>query len=184
VRSPVVVIPRELLGIPLLAIALWLRRLPVRAADALTSPILRFVFGDLAQLGLRKAAEGPFSLIQHQARIPLIDVGTLGLIREGKITVRPGVVGFSASSVEFTDGARGDFDAIVLATGYRPEVGAFLGPAAGVTHARGYPILSGQESAQAGLYFCGFHVSSTGMLREIAIEAQRIASSIARKRRG
>ena len=30
-----------------------------------------------------------------------------------------------------------------------------------------------------GLYFCGFHVSPTGMLREIAIEAKRIARSVA-----
>jgi hypothetical protein len=33
-----------------------------------------------------------------------------------------------------------------------------------------------------GLYFCGYHVSSTGMLREIALEAKKISASIARKR--
>ena len=31
-----------------------------------------------------------------------------------------------------------------------------------------------------GLYFCGFYVSPTGMLREISLEAQRLARLIAR----
>jgi hypothetical protein len=32
-----------------------------------------------------------------------------------------------------------------------------------------------------GLYFCGYYVAPTGMFREIAIEAKRIAASIAAK---
>jgi indole-3-pyruvate monooxygenase len=179
VRGPVVVIPRDLLGIPILAIAIALRRLPPRAADAMTAPILRLAFGDLARLGLRQAAEGPFSLIERRGRIPLIDVGTIGLMRQGKIASRPGVSSFSASSVLFTDGATEPFDAVVLATGYRPELGAFLEPAAGLMDARGVPVGSGRESAQAGLYFCGYYVAPTGMLREIGIEARQIAGAIA-----
>jgi len=37
----------------------------------------------------------------------------------------------------------------------------------------------GVEHVLPGLYFCGFHVAATGMLREIAIEAKRIARSVA-----
>jgi hypothetical protein len=43
---------------------------------------------------------------------------------------------------------------------------------------RGAPRASGRET-DPGLYFCGFYVAPTGMLREIGIEADRIASSIA-----
>jgi cation diffusion facilitator CzcD-associated flavoprotein CzcO len=179
VRSPLVVIPRDLLGIPILAIALALRRLPAGVADALTAPILRLVFGDLTRLGLRRAAVGPFRLIERQARIPLIDVGTLGLIGQGKIALRPGVAGFSSAGVRFRDGSEQAFDAVVLATGYRPEVGAFLEAASAVTDVKGDPVASGRESAEAGLYFCGFYVAPTGMLREIALEARRIARDIA-----
>ena len=42
----------------------------------------------------------------------------------------------------------------------------------------GVPKRSG-DAVLPGLYFCGFHVSPTGMLREIAIEAKRIARSVA-----
>ena len=38
---------------------------------------------------------------------------------------------------------------------------------------------SGKRAAP-GLYFCGFYVSPTGMLREIGREAKRIAKAIAR----
>ena len=51
--------------------------------------------------------------------------------------------------------------------------------AAQVCSKDGVPKKSGEE-VLAGLYFCGFHVSPTGMLREIAIEAKRIARSVAR----
>lgn len=37
---------------------------------------------------------------------------------------------------------------------------------------------SGRNGGLPGLYFCGFFVSPTGMLREIGIEARRIARAI------
>ncbi len=52
--------------------------------------------------------------------------------------------------------------------------------AAGVCHERGMPLSSGCEIPIPGLYFCGYHVSATSMLREIGIEAQRIAGTLAR----
>ncbi|MEJ0101359.1 MAG: hypothetical protein WDO19_01870 [Bacteroidota bacterium] len=33
-----------------------------------------------------------------------------------------------------------------------------------------------------GIYFCGFYLSPMGMLREIGIEAKKIAKDIARKK--
>ncbi|HEY3473546.1 MAG TPA: hypothetical protein VGK56_02990 [Anaerolineales bacterium] len=43
----------------------------------------------------------------------------------------------------------------------------------------------GRETGMTGLYFRGYYVAPTGMLREIAIEieARRIAASIARQKR-
>lgn len=45
----------------------------------------------------------------------------------------------------------------------------------------GTPLTTGMESAMRGLYFCGYYVSPTDMLREIAIEAEQIAKIIATK---
>src|SRR4029079_1978876 len=59
VRGPVNVIPRELFGIPVLAISIVLRKLPLRLADALNAPILRATVGDLTPYGLRRLPRGP-----------------------------------------------------------------------------------------------------------------------------
>lgn len=182
VRGPVNVIPRDLLGIPIQAIAILESKLPSRLADILNGPILRVAVGNLTRYGLRRLPRGPMAQIQHQARIPLIDVGTLELIQRGQIAVRPGIQRFTEDGVIFTDGTRESFDAVILATGFRPRVDAFLEQASVSYDEHGTPLVSGEETTLPGLYFCGFHVASTGMLREIGLEAHRISDSIALKR--
>lgn len=184
VRGPVNVIPRELFGIPILAFGIVMHRLPPRVADALNAPLLRAVVGDLTRYGLRPLPRGPLSQIRRDARIPLIDVGTIKLIREGRITVYPGIDSFTEQGVTFTNGQRRDFEAVILATGYRPRVNAFLEGATSAHDHDGTPLSSGRESAVPGLYFCGYYVSPTGMLREIGLEAQRIGAAIARTHAG
>jgi cation diffusion facilitator CzcD-associated flavoprotein CzcO len=182
VRGPVNVIPRELFGIPVLAIGIAQRKLAPRWADTLNAPLLRAVIGDLSRYGLRQLPRGPLAQIRHDARIPLIDVGTIKLIKQGKIIVYSGIEKFTASGVVFSDGRQADFDAVVLATGYRPRVDAFLQETPAACDAAGTPLSSGKASPLPGLYFCGYHVAATGMLREIALEAQRIGAAIAEER--
>jgi indole-3-pyruvate monooxygenase len=180
VRSPVNVIPRDLFGIPILAIGILQSKLPPRWADALNAPLLRAVMGDLTRYGLRKLPQGPVTQIRRNARIPLIDVGTIKLIKRGQVKVYPGIERFTEDAVLFADGRQEEFDAMILATGYRPRVNAFLEGALAAYDDGGTPLFSGHESPVPGLYFCGFHVSPTGMLREIALEARRISAAIAK----
>ncbi len=182
VRSPVNVIPRELFGIPILAISIIQSKLPPGLADALNAPILRAAVGDLTPYGLRRLPHGPMTQIHREARIPLIDVGTIQLIKRGQVTVFPGIERFNEEGVTFTDGNQRKFGTIILATGYRPRVNAFLQGASAAYDADGNPLSSGRESPVSGLYFCGYHVSPTGMLREIALEAKRISAAIAQNR--
>ncbi|RZI84547.1 MAG: NAD(P)/FAD-dependent oxidoreductase [Rubrivivax sp.] len=172
VRSPVNVITREVMGIPFLTIGILQSALPARLADALNAPAMRALVGDLRPYGLRRPSEGPITQIREQGRVPFIDVGTIKLIKEGQVQVRPGIARFTDDGVVFTDDRAEGFDAVVLATGYRPDVQSWL--QAGDL---------GKFDNQAGLYFCGYHVSATGMLREIAIEARRLAKLIAREPR-
>ena len=182
VRSPVNVIPRDLFGIPAMAFAIAQRKLPPSIADALNAPFVRRRYGDLAQYGLSKAAEGPLTQIAKRRRIPLIDVGTVRLIRSGEIKVRPGISEFTERGVIFADGTSEEFDAVILATGYRPAIDAWFAEASTVTDEQGIPRESGYEIGWPGLYFCGFTSVSTGLLREIGIEAKRIAQAISRSR--
>jgi len=183
VRSPVNILPREILGIPILALAIPLSFLPPRLADALSAPLLRLAVGSYDELGLRKSPKGPFRQIREDGRIPLIDVGTVELLREGGVGVRPGLVGFDSERVRFDDGSSGAYDAVVAGTGFRPSFHQYLEGAGEVTDEDGVPRKSGRETALPGLYFCGFFLSPTGMLREIGLEARRIAREIVRSRR-
>ena len=178
VRSAVNVIKRDTLGIPSLAIGILLNRLPAHLADALTAPVRRITVGDTEALGLGKPPYGPVEQIQKTGRIPLLDIGTLQLIRSGQITVYPDIEQFTSDGIRFSNGVASAFDAVILATGYRPNLESFLKPAAKVTDAKGIPLVSGAESALPGLYFCGYYVSPNGMLREISREAKRISGAI------
>jgi cation diffusion facilitator CzcD-associated flavoprotein CzcO len=183
VRGGVNVIPRELFGIPILTISILQSQMPARLADAINVFILRFAIGDLTKYGLRKLPYGPMTQMRQHAHIPLIDVGTLKLIRGGQVRIYGEVREFCEDGVIFTGGQQIQTQAVVLATGYRPHVNAFLtGMAAATYDADGRPLSSGRESSMPGLYFCGYHVSPTGMLREIALEAKKIRASIVRKR--
>jgi pyruvate/2-oxoglutarate dehydrogenase complex dihydrolipoamide dehydrogenase (E3) component len=107
--------------------------------------------------------------------VPLIDVGTLAKIRDGSIKVRGGIERLTADGVVFADGTREQFDAIILATGFRPDLRQLV-PGVDVFDNQGMPRVTGKPSAP-GLYFCGQITVPTGQLREIAIEAERIAAS-------
>jgi hypothetical protein len=92
--------------------------------------------------------------------------------------VRWGIDRFTRAGVVFEGGQQATFDAVILATGYRPQVSDFLDvPEA--FDANGMPVASGGEAPVPGLYFCGFHVSPGGMLQAIAREAPAIATAIA-----
>jgi indole-3-pyruvate monooxygenase len=179
VRGRVNVIPRELLGVPVTVISLALRSLPPRVADAMSRLTRRLAIGDLATAGLAQSDVGPLVQIAERHRIPVIDVGTLDRIRRGDIDVRKGVESFDGDEVCFADGTRERFDAVVLATGFTTGLPAMLADHASVLGTDGRPLESGRETQVAGLYFCGYHVSATGMLRQIGIEALAIGRDIA-----
>ncbi|QTE28206.1 flavin-containing monooxygenase [Pengzhenrongella sicca] len=180
VRSPINVIPRDVFGtIPVLQLGIALRHLPPAVSDALAAPLVRLTIGDVRDVGLRKLPYGPNTQMARDRHIPLLDIGTMAHLRAGRIGVHPGIARFTPRGVVFTDGAALDVDAVVLATGYRPALEQFLTPWREVCDDDGVPLASGRQTALAGLYFCGQFVSPAGMLREIGIEARRIAALLA-----
>jgi len=183
VRNPVNIIPRDIAGIPILALAIPLSRLPPALADALSAPLLALTVGDYRSLGMAKRPKGPFRQIAEDGRIPLIDVGTVDLLRRGGASVKPELLRFRGDQADFADGTTERFDAVIGATGFLPSFQHFLAGADAVTGPHGVPRTSGRPTALPGLFFCGFFLSPTGMLREIGIEARRIARRIARDRR-
>jgi cation diffusion facilitator CzcD-associated flavoprotein CzcO len=175
VRGPVQILPRDLLGFPILSWAILYRRLPARFVDTLNAPILRLAIGSIEKLGLQRAAKGPRQMVEEDGRVPLIDIGTLAKIRDGSIKIRGGIERFTPDGVVFAGAAEEKFDAVILATGFRPDLRRLIPEVDGVFDQHGMPRVAGQATSAPGLYFCGHITSPTGQLREIGIEAQRIA---------
>lgn len=181
VRSPVNVIRRDIFGIPFITFGILQSKLPPELADAMNAPLMHLLTGDLSRYGLHRPKEGPVTQVRRHGRVPFIDVGTVQLIKQGLVQVKPGIERFTETGVVFTDGRAEPFDAVVLATGYRPQVGAWLQAGESVLDENGAPRAGGQALGQSeGLYFCGYHVSPTGMLREIAQESRQLSRLIAR----
>ncbi len=180
VRSAVQILPRDLLGFPILAWAILYRHLPARLVDLINAPILRLAVGRFEKLGLRRAAKGPRQMVEEDGRVPLIDVGTLDKIRDGSIRICGGIDRLAPDGVVFADGTTEKFDAIVLATGFRPDLRQLMPDVEGVFDRHGMPLVTGRATNAAGLYFCGQIASSTGQLREIGLEARRIAEDARR----
>ena len=143
VHSPVNVIPRELFGIPILVFPIVEQWLSPRLADAINAPLLRFAIGAIEKLGLKRSAKGPLQAIEEDGRVPLIDIGTLDAIRDGRIKLRGDVASFARESVVFKQSPAERFEAIILATGFRPDLRPLLPDAQGVLNATGAPLVSG-----------------------------------------
>lgn len=181
VRSAVNVIPRDIFGFPILEIGKLTSNLPPRLADKLNAPLIRMLVGDITKLGLKKSTYGPMEQIQKQKRIPLLDIGTIKLIREGFIKVYGDILWMEGNIVYFEKYQQQHFDAIILATGYHHKLDKFLNVCSNRIDDLNNPVNRQNYFGKDGLYFCGFYVSPNGMLREIGIEANIIANDIGKK---
>jgi cation diffusion facilitator CzcD-associated flavoprotein CzcO len=175
VRGPVEILPRDLLGFPILSWAIFYRNLPARLVDFINAPVLRLAVGNIEKLGLRRPAKGPRQRVEEDGRVPLFDFGTLARIRDGAIKLRGAIDHFGIDGVAFSDSTFERFDAIILATGFRPDLRKLLPDAKGLFDRHGMPLVTGRATSEPGVYFCGHTTSPTGQLREIGIEARRIA---------
>jgi indole-3-pyruvate monooxygenase len=179
VRSPVNIIPRDILGIPVLRLSLLLSRLPPRVADMINTPLLHVLFGDITKLGLKKLPYGVFEQIQRDRAIPLLDIGTMKHIREGHIKVFDDVDFATGNTIHFANGNKETFDAIIAAIGYYPDFPKFIEVDA--IRAEDLKMKSDRQKyfGKDGLYSCGFWIGPTGVIREISLDAQKIAKDIA-----
>uniref|UniRef100_A0A0D9UZK1 indole-3-pyruvate monooxygenase n=1 Tax=Leersia perrieri TaxID=77586 RepID=A0A0D9UZK1_9ORYZ len=123
VRGELHLVSKEIWGVGM-ALA---RYIPEWAVDRAVLLMCAAVFGDTARHGLRRPAVGPFTMKMTTPAYPVFDVGTFAKIRSGEIrVVRAGIRSVSGSDVEFVDGERRAFDAIVFATGYRSTTNKWL----------------------------------------------------------
>ncbi|MFF2997176.1 flavin-containing monooxygenase [Streptomyces sp. NPDC057950] len=156
------------------------RRLPVRLVDALAGPMAKVSVPDLSAQGLPRPGTGLYSRVK-EGSIPVQDVGLIDAVRKGRVEIVAAVEGFEEGKVVLADGARIGPDAVIAATGYERALEGMVGHL-GVLDGRGRPVVHGGRTPKnaPGLYFTGFTNPISGMFRELALDARKIAKAVAR----
>jgi indole-3-pyruvate monooxygenase len=181
VRSPVNVIPRDVLGIPVLELSQWMNRLSPRLADRVSAPLIRWLTGDIRKLGLQRMPYGPLEQIRRDGKAPVLDIGTIQHIREGHISICGEIDFIESRTIYFKDGKKDEFDAIVGGIGYHREYPGFMDLEKERFEDLELPVSEQKYFGKDGLYFCGYWISPRGQIFEIARDAQKIAKDIAKK---
>jgi Predicted flavoprotein involved in K+ transport len=183
VRTPPNIVLRSVAGIPTTGLVVAMSPLPEKAQDALARVLQRIVVGDLRRYGLPTAPRGVISQLRRDDVTPTIDVGLLKALRAGKVRVVAAVERFTADAVVLADGSELRPDAVVVATGFQRGLEGLVGDL-GVLARTGRPLVNGDAelAAHPGLFFLGYSNPITGNLRQLGIDARRIARKVAGRR--
>ncbi|WP_037732676.1 flavin-containing monooxygenase [Streptomyces megasporus] len=184
VRTPPHILRRSTLGRSAQANAVAVRRLPVRLVDGMARGLTKVTIPDLSAHGLPRPETGLYTRVR-QGAIPVLDTGFVKAVRKGRIEPVAAVESFDGSRVVLGDGTAITPDVVIAATGYRRGLEDVVGHL-GVLDERGAPLVHGPRELRtaAGLHFIGYTNPISGTLRELAIDARRIARAVARTTTG
>ncbi|MDQ2809706.1 MAG: NAD(P)/FAD-dependent oxidoreductase, partial [Chloroflexota bacterium] len=172
VRSGITIVPRLTAGIPTSYLAVGLSRLPAPWVGAIRRLTARRTRRTLGTLGLPVGPADSF---------PVIGLELLDLIRAGRVQIAPGLARFTADGVCFTDGTSRSFDAVILATGYRPALDYLAATIQPPDEKKTRLQISAAPAPN--LYLVGFWYDSLlGTLYVIGRQAGAVAQAIVRSR--
>ncbi|WP_328913960.1 MULTISPECIES: flavin-containing monooxygenase [unclassified Streptomyces] len=182
VRTPPHILRRSTAGWPAQASGILCRRLPTGLVDHLAPLVARAGVPDLSAYGLPRPKTGLYSRVRDGA-IPVQDAGLIDAVRSRQVEPVAAVEEFDGDKVRLADGSEISPEVVVAATGYRRGLESLVGHL-GVLDERGRPVAHGPRTAPGapGLYFTGFTNPISGMIREMAIDARRIARAATRDR--
>ncbi|MEV0964441.1 MULTISPECIES: NAD(P)/FAD-dependent oxidoreductase [unclassified Streptomyces] len=178
VRTAPHIVRRSTAGWPAQRTGILVRRLPVPLVDAAGRLLARIAVPDLSARGLPRPEAGLYTRVR-QGAIPVQDVGLIDAVRTGTVEPVAAVASFDDAKVVLADGSRISPDAVIAATGYHRALEPLVGHL-GVLDERGRPVVHGGRTPREtpGLYFTGFTNPISGMLREMALDARKIAKAL------
>lgn len=180
VRTPPHILRRSTLGWPSQRSAILCRRLPVRLVDRMAARVTRMSVPDLSGHGLPRPEAGLYTRVR-QGAIPVLDVGLVDAVRQRKVEPVAALTSFDGTKAVLADGETVAPEVVIAATGYRAGLEDLVGHL-GVLDAEGRPTVHGRRThpAAPGLHFTGFSYPISGTLRELRMDAERIAKAIAK----
>ena len=182
-RTPPNIVLRAVAGIPSQALIMSMGPLPVKAQDALSGLMQKIAVGDLSKYGIPKAPRGIATQQVRDDVTPTLDVGLIKALKAGKVKIVSAVERFTKDSVVLVDGTTVHPDAVVVATGFQRGLESLVGDL-GVLGGKGRPIINADEqlAAHPGLYFLGYSNPLAGNLRQVGLDATKIARKVAKSR--
>jgi cation diffusion facilitator CzcD-associated flavoprotein CzcO len=156
VRGSVNIVPRDLNGRPVQETSKLLARLPFHIGDWIGSKVQRLYFGDLRKYGITVSTIPPAVELRTTGRSPVIDIGTVDAIKEGRIRIVGKIGRFTPTGIKLQDGEQLAFDHVILATGYRPRLRELVPGIEAYLDAHDYPHSPIGNGQFDGLYFLGF----------------------------
>ena len=122
----------------------------------------------------------PAVQLKEKGKTPMIDLGTIKMIKKGRIKVFGDIEEISDRRIQFKDGKAEEFDCIILATGYKPMLSKVIDniePELGKFNFPKGPIAKAESNK--GLYFVGFdNYKLGGILGTIYNDSKIIVDSI------
>lgn len=174
IREGANVVPRDLLGVPIQRWAHLIARLPRGLTRTIAPPLLRRSVRRQAAAGVPRPHLGTL----ERPGIPIIGLDFLQLAQAGRIAIRGAPAAYTPDGMRFADGRATPFDAVILATGYRPAL-SYLADAVPLD-ADGLPRRAGPRALDAPrLWFAGLTYDIRGTLFMVAREAPAIAAQVA-----
>ena len=123
------------------------------------------------------------SNVRQRAMGPAVDPGFVKAVKSGRIDIVKAVEGFDGTEVILADDSRIQPEVVIAATGYRRGLEPLVGHL-GVLASGGRPATNRERTHPdtPGLYFIGYETPLSGQLRQMRIDAKRIARAIAERR--
>jgi putative flavoprotein involved in K+ transport len=182
VRTAPTIVRRDTLGFPSQVLGIATAHLPVSVVDWIGSTIRRISIPDLRPYGLPAPAR-PYSDFLRRRVIPILDVGLVEAVRDGRVRVVAALERFADGAAVLADGSRLQVDVVIAATGYRPALEALVGHLGVLDHRGGPLVHAAHEHRHApGLHFVGYQVTLGGTFRLIGIQAKQLAQAVAARR--
>lgn len=180
IRTVPHIVRRSTLGWPAQANGILCRRLPTRLVDRLAARMAKIAIPDLSSRGLPRPDTGLYTRAR-QGAIPVQDVGLIAAVRKGKVEPVAAVESFDGEKVRLADGSAVAPDVVIAATGFQRGLEDLVGHL-GVLDETGRPLAHGRRThpEAPGLYFIGYTNPLSGMLRELSLDARRIAKAVTR----
>ena len=184
IRTPVNLMPEEIVGIAATWFARANEKAPRSLVDAGSRLIQRIAFGDLSPYGMGPAPLGVATELRERGKGPVLDRGFVAALKRGAVELVAAIEGFDGAEVLLADGGRLRPDAVIAATGFSHGLEALVGHL-GVLDERGRPreVRGRGDADNPGLYFNGYWLPLTGQLPGMQRTGPRIARAIARRTR-